>query len=383
MKAQPYFFLILSCALMFALPGCEKNDGPAIPTTKDFVGSETCASCHAQESKEFLESGHPYKISKINGAPPKIPFLPAGVSPPVGYSWNDISYTIGGYGWKMRFIDKKGYVITQVEGSQFNLGDMTQSIYGHSVANGTEKYTCGGCHTTGWQSVADGALPQDGLEGMAGAWYAPGVQCEACHGKGNIHSITKKAADILKDASTEACSACHQRRKATGDTRQQVSGGWEMHRSQVEQLLTNKHSLNGMTCNSCHNPHASTKHDARASGKGIRKTCTDCHSGPEYGVNLHFNASCIDCHMPKTVKNAISVNKYLGDAPNHNFKINTSASASYINVDAGGSWANLDQQGSTLDFACYKCHKDAEGVGGAFSKKTMSELASRAVTFHK
>jgi hypothetical protein len=36
----------------------------------------------------------------------------------------------------------------------------------------------------------------------------------------------------------------------------------------------------------------------------------------------------------------------------------------------------------TLDFACYGCHKDEDGVGGNGSMKTMQQLADKAATMH-
>ncbi|MDP1623644.1 MAG: cytochrome c3 family protein [Bacteroidales bacterium] len=378
-------FLLL-CALpaillIFGLPGCTKDDGDdvIVPTVKAFAGTESCKSCHSGIHSSYMESGHPYKLQKVSGAQPTIPFAPT-ILTPTGYTWNDLSYIIGGYGWKARFIDKNGYVITQVAGSQFNPGNLTQTIYNSAIPNGTEKYTCGRCHTTGWKSIADGGTPQDGLPGMDGNFFAGGVQCEQCHGMGNIHAVTKKKSDITLDKTTEACSQCHQRRKLNGDVKQQVSNGWEMHRSQVEQLLTNKHNLT-LTCNSCHEVHSSTVKDDLAKGNGISKTCVSCHN--TINANVHNGATCIDCHMSKTVKNAISFNKYKGDAPNHNFKINTSATATYLTTDGSGTWANLDGKGTTLDFACYSCHQDTAGVGGIYSKKTMQELATKAITFHK
>ncbi len=386
MKENKLIFQLVAIALILVLgiSSCTKedDDGVVIPTEKAYAGSESCQKCHANHYATFMESGHPYKLQKvINGAQPTIPFAPT-ILTPAGYTWNDISYIIGGYGWKARFIDKNGYNITQVAGSQFNPGNLTQSVYNSATTIGTEKYTCGSCHTTGWKSIANGGTPQDGLSGMGGSFYKGGIHCEQCHGMGNVHAITKLKADITVTNTTALCAQCHYRRFASSpqDYKQQTSGGWEMHRSQVEQLKTNKHNAT-MTCNSCHNVHASTIKNKVAKGEGIIKTCTACHT--TINANVHMGATCIDCHMPHTVKNGISYNKYMGDARNHNFKINTSATATYLTTDASGTWANADGKGSTLDFACYSCHKDAAGIGGANSAKTMQELATKAVTFHK
>ncbi|MBA4408348.1 MAG: hypothetical protein C0397_02860 [Odoribacter sp.] len=392
MKKSILILTFLFIVALIGLNSCQKDEDPiALPTTKALVGSDKCATCHKPIYDVFVESGHPYKVMKVvNGKQPAIPFMPTAIVPD-GYTWNDITYTIGGFGWKMRFIDKNGFNITQVPGSQWNPGNNSRSVYNSTIPSGTEKYTCGNCHTTGWKSVKDGGKPQDGLPGMDGEFFVGGIHCEACHGEGNVHVAAQTAKvsvpsglNVAVDKTTALCAKCHERRFATHDLKQQTSGGWEMHRSQVEQLSTNKH--NTLTCIGCHDPHASTTKDELAKGNGIKtdKTCTKCHTTSKFTTNMHYGATCVQCHMPQTVKNGISYTKYKGDAPNHNFKINTSATATYLTPDASNVvWANADKKGSTLDFVCYQCHKDADNVGGTNSMKSRAELATKAVTFHK
>ena len=91
-------------------------------TPPEYVGSEACAECHEETYDVFMDSGHPYKLTKVeNGQPPEYPFteLPG---PPDGYTWDDISYVIGGYNWKARFIDQDGFIITGDENAttQYN-----------------------------------------------------------------------------------------------------------------------------------------------------------------------------------------------------------------------------------------------------------------------
>lgn len=384
----PAFIFAVVLAIVI---GCKKETEVVLPTAKEFVGSDKCASCHQTIYNEFKESGHPYKVMKItDGKAPTIPFM-ANPLLPDNYTWNDISYTIGGFGWKMRFIDKNGYTITSTTG-QWNTENNTRSAYNSTKPIGTEKYTCGSCHTTGWKSIADGGIPQDGLPGMDGQFFTGGVHCEACHGEGNVHVAARDAKvdvpfgmDVSTDKTNNACGSCHWRRFASNDFKQSTSGGWEMHRNQIEQLSTNSH--NALTCVGCHNPHASTKHDDKATGNGIKadKTCTQCHSNSTlFATNMHYGASCTDCHMPPTVKNGINIHKYKGDAPNHNFKINTSETAVYLTADAEDKlWANADKNGTTLEFVCYQCHQDVNGDGGIASQKTRAQLTTKAITFHK
>ncbi|NIN36717.1 MAG: hypothetical protein GTO60_17125, partial [Gammaproteobacteria bacterium] len=79
-------------------------------------------------------------------------------SPPEGYTWNDVTYVIGGYNWKARFIGKDGYIITGEEGDKEFLGqyNFANPIVGTEAGwvkyhSGEKKaYNCGPCHTTGY-----------------------------------------------------------------------------------------------------------------------------------------------------------------------------------------------------------------------------------------
>lgn len=318
----------------------------------------------------------------IDNQQPSIPFTTdegLEIPTPAGYDWTNISYMIGGYGWKARFVDAEGFIITEQGDTQYNLEDGSLATYHGSDPIGTKKYDCGRCHTTHWVHVDDGGSPQDGLAGMAGQFDAGGVQCEQCHGNGEDHIITELPEYITVDRTSEACGACHYRNE---DHTIAASGGFIKHHEQFDEFITSAHSAS-LTCNSCHDPHSSVVYDAEAPGMGITKTCTECHSSSE-GFNLdgvHMNATCLDCHMPEASKSAIKKGPYQGDIKTHIFAINTAADGQFFNE--AGNLANVDGLGVTLDMICYKCHKDADGEGGDNSQKTMEALSAKAATFHK
>jgi hypothetical protein len=85
--------------------------------------------------------------------------------------------------------------------------------------------------------------------------------------------------------------------------------------------------------------------------------------------------------MPHSAKSAVAVNAYMGDIRSHIFGIDTDATKT--KADMFSEDGTLEILGATtLDFACYSCHKDADGVGGDFSMKTMAELSAKAVGIH-
>lgn len=353
------------------------GDKTKVPDTLAFVGSQACQECHTDIYDMFMESGHPYKLNKVvDGKQPVIPFTTAAgvnIPTPAGYTWSDITYMIGGYGWKARFLDSKGYIITKNPDTQYNLEDGSQVAY-TSEEIGTKKYDCGRCHTTGWKSVADGGSPQDGLEGMDGEFAFGGVHCEQCHGMGNIHAVTEDKADISVDNSALFCGGCHYR---NSDHTIAASGGFIKHHEQYDEMISGKHK--DLTCVTCHDPHASVVYDDKALGNGVTKECTECHTDAKY-AKVHNGATCIDCHMPMASKSAIKHNIHSGDIKTHIFKINTAADGKMFSDD--GSIANPNGDGVTLDFICYKCHQDENGVGGSGSQKSLTTLSLYATDFH-
>jgi len=118
-----------------AIPGPTPDSGPTpdtgllpdmaptpdvhTPTAPGYVGSATCAQCHQDHADKHAKSGHPSKITKVvNATAPTRPFdsVTGGVpDPPLGLTWADVTYVIGGFGWKARYLDKDGYLLTGTE----------------------------------------------------------------------------------------------------------------------------------------------------------------------------------------------------------------------------------------------------------------------------
>lgn len=378
--------LVLLLMITLALIGCSEDDNTVTPPAEvpdlAYVGSDRCAECHATEFANWAESGHPYKLTKIEGEAPTAlfpsfsgyPNMP--VDPPAGYDWSDISYTIGGYGWKMRWIDDDGYIITGIHENQYNFENDTWADYHFSDPTGTKKYNCGKCHTTGWVASDDEIAEnnQDGLEGLVGTFFAGGVHCEACHGMGSQHAFSQNIG-MTVDVSSDLCGRCHMR---NAEHHIAASGGFIQHHEQFDEWTHSPHnSATGPGCVDCHDPHSSVKYDTAAAGTGTTTSCTDCHT-----VEMKHNGfpNCLDCHMPMASKSAIvNMADYQGDIKTHIWKINTAA----VNktdgfFDAAGTLVQEDADGLaavTLDFACYSCHGDGAGGGGTMSAKTLQQLS--------
>lgn len=338
---------------------------------QDPDSSETCgnSSCHNDKYQAWKASGHPFILMEAERAQNRpIPL-------PEDYTWNDISYVIGGYKRKSRYLDKDGYIITQGKGAQpgntqYNYLTGEWVDYNADQPDGTLPYNCGSCHTTGWvanDNPDDTSGNQGGLPGIWGTFDEGGIHCVQCHG-GSQH------ADFgAIDSSAEACGTCHHRTAAPGsDNAIPAGGGFIKHHEQYNEFLASGAHGAFMECTSCHDPHFraefSIKEDA---------ACEDCHDdvAADYAetVMYDYQVECIDCHMPLATKSGQETGPFQGDVQTHIFRINSDPNGKMFTDD--GAFVALDNDGNaavTMDFACKRCHVTA----------SLDELGKFARDFH-
>ena len=355
-------------------PGPAGQDGLSyeLPT---FVGSAACGECHGDIYETFQRSGHPWKLTPVvDGEPPDYPFteIPA---PPENYTWDEISYVIGGYNWKARFIDQDGYIITGEDENattQYNFYneevDLGGDWVGYHAGEENLPYTCGECHTTGYTPRGN----QDGRPGLIGTWAEGGIQCEECHGPGSQHANHPLAYEMNIDRDAESCGACHVR----GPFEEvDASGGFIRHHEQYEELFQSKHIA--LDCVTCHDPHAGVVQLREAGQQTVRTTCENCHFEvaryQNNEVHEDINVECIDCHMPRIVKSAVGdPEAFTGDIRSHIMAIDPYQVGQFTE-DGTQAYSQI-----ALDFACRSCHRP-DGRG---RPKTDEELLQTAVNYH-
>ncbi|GAB4580250.1 MAG: hypothetical protein Fur0022_29890 [Anaerolineales bacterium] len=362
--------------------------GPAGPPGEDasvrleYVGAEKCGECHEEAYAKYTLSGHAANFTKIvDGQAPTYPYdsVTGGVDdPPEGYTWNDISYVIGGYGWQALFFDADGYLITNPPGetgiteyeNQYHFANeaLDENADWGSYRAGEENLPldCAGCHTTGYQTAGH----QDDLAGVVGTWVFENVQCEACHGAGNLHSSDPTGFRMVLDRTNQACGECHSRASATHI---ESANGFAQNNQQFDELYNSKHF--SLQCIACHDPHASSVYaDPNLNPtEGIRQTCETCHWENLYQNNdKHLNLDCVDCHLPSAGQSALAnLEIFTGDISSHLFSINPDPNALQFNEDGTLSMPYL-----TLNYACNNCH-------GVFATaKDAQELADMAKGYH-
>ncbi len=322
-----------------------------------------------------MKSGHPYKLNKVvDGQPPEYPFTEVP-NPPEGYTWDDISYVIGGYNWKARFIGHDGFIITGADENattQYNLynADLDMGTNWVGYHPGEEKpYNCGTCHTTGYNPEGH----QDGMEGMIGTWTEPGIRCEECHGPGSLHVENPYNWQMKVDRDAAACGDCHFR-----GTQEEVnaSGGFIRHHEQYEELFQSKHIT--LDCVTCHDPHTGVVQLRKEGLQTTRTSCENCHfqnaETQKNAAHIENNVECIDCHMPRIVKSALgNAEMFTGDIRSHLMAIDP------MQVGQFSEDGKVALSQISLDFACRHCHVD----GGVAPAKTDEELQAMAIGYHE
>ena len=330
------------------LTGCEKTTNIVESEPQSYVSSLACQACHPDLYEEFSKSGHNFILNAASLAS-KRNYYPYGgqlVGAPAGYSWDDVSYVIGGFWWKARFIDRQGYIITGDQ-AQYNLATDRWVAYETGTV---APYDCGPCHTTGYKYGGH----QGNVAGITGTWSLDGVQCERCHGPGGRHVRAPYDVRMIIDRSVTLCGECHVR----GDVSKiPAEGGFIQNYEQYNEIHSTKKI--SFACVDCHDPHVSLHRSNPTRASAIKVKCGTCHyeeaaafansSLPHYDLGT---VTCIECHMAYADKSAEGQTfRHEGDVRSHLFRINTDTSAKMFTPD--GKYANGYL---TLQYVCLRCH---------------------------
>lgn len=348
------FTIVALAVLLLVAFGCERKVTEEVvkeisPASASYLGSEACGTCHADIYSSFSRTGHPHMLNDAAkvAAGDCYPFSDVP-HPPPGTSWDDLSMVLGGFWWNAAFIDKDGYFITGAE-AEYNLADQSWSAYREGEV---APYSCASCHTTGYDASGN----QNGMEGITGTWEFKGIQCERCHGPGELHAADPHRVAMTIDRSSEACGECHYR----GDLGTiPAADGFVKDHAQFNEMSMTKHAA--LKCVDCHDVHNSLHPNNPNREMGLKLKCENCHiketasflaSGIEDHIESPFGPDCVDCHMPKTAKAAVAAGTYEGDVHSHLWRINTDVDAEMFNED--GTLANGYL---TVEYTCLQCHR--------------------------
>lgn len=365
---------------------------------QDYAGSESCKNCHSTAHTNWKQSGHPYKLQKLQGGnPPVYPVLTSqkmvgtvvnyqlksGIpNAPDGLTWNDIGFVLGGYHSNARFLDKEGYIIYG-NNRQYNLPTNKWVAYtSGSLTKATYSYSCYKCHTTGASKTKTAEFQQ--YPGIEGSWIETGIGCEGCHGPAKAHTTNPSTKPPKEGLNT--CNNCHARDRNDGTTTypwnqrvewqprtvNNINTGFIRHREQGDMMLASKHGKTGFTCVTCHDSHKGVYFDLGGLKESAK--CETCHLNHFITGHdpLQTKAECTDCHMPFAARNGDQLTPYISEQSTHYWKILTDPKTMFDNLDDINStttppvtykFIKVDANGIsglTLDYTCIQCHTNKD-----------------------
>lgn len=328
-----------------------------------YSGSSSCAECHQAEHQVWKESLHRKMMRAVSEQDAVIAdFNDDDV--PTSFRLDDVKWVIGSK-WQQQFMGHDGHTETLLPGA-WNVATSswkTQSWDGWTEPQPLQR--CHGCHTVGLDTESGEFVePGIGCESChgAGEWHVisegtsdihtglEAEQCGQCHARGRssdgslFYPNTFRPGSDLEEVFTEWEPDYLQNSSAWWGNgrerkRHQEYTAWKVggHANALKVLQEDYdgrfgpldsdclvcHSAeatlntvtdpiqiaeakNGVTCSVCHNVHGNLDE--------LRIECDRCHTqGAYYHKNESFsdhipcppeaNLQCVDCHMPKTVRN--------------------------------------------------------------------------------
>jgi len=333
-----------------------------------YVGDEACVACHADvvhsyhQTAHFLTSQRPsaetipgsfapgqnvlktanadlhFRMEKrvVDG---KTEFTETAVfgAPPATHERTEaIAFVVGSGGKGQTYLYWDDDLLFELPVSYWrNVGWVNSPGYRDGVAEFDRPIIprCLECHATVFESLN---FPENRY---AATGMVLGIGCEKCHGPGRAHveaetkqpggaagrSAILNPARFARERQMDLCAWCH---AGQGDALAPVfsykpgeplekyirlpvpdpNAPPDVHDNQVAMLERSRcFQASGMTCLTCHNPHA-TQHDVAA----FSRVCLSCHK-PESATFARADHpvtnDCVDCHMPKLKTNLIVFNE--------------------------------------------------------------------------
>ena len=325
--------------------------------TVKYVGKEQCKNCHVDIYNSYIQTGMGKSISSATKFSSNLSDYPLAIYDSIKDFyylplWKNDSLWLREYRLKsgdtVHKIEKKvDYIIGSGHHTNSHLfeinGYLHQMPYTYYTQDSVEdlppgyengnnsrfsreiNFECISCHN---------AYP-DHVKGSNNKFnHIPsGIDCERCHGPGELHVKQKSLGDIIdtskyidysivnpsklsRDLQFDVCQRCHLQGTAVlhdNKTFKDFKPGMHLNHfidvylpkykdddgfimaSHVERLKQSECFKNSdMTCVNCHNPHKSVQ---TLSDNYFDKKCMDCHKLCEEDKNI---ANCSSCHMPNS-----------------------------------------------------------------------------------
>lgn len=417
--------LIFVLEIIYLLVSCSSRE-PILDeelrklTDDDYVGSQTCQSCHPQEFSEWQFSHHDQAMMEADDHSVK----------------GDFNTTFASQGVTSRFYKKGGKYYVNTEGADGNYHDY-EVVYTYGISPLQQyivKFPDGKlqCLRTAWDVEKNewfDLYPNDSID--AGEWihWTGGglnwntmcsdchstnvhknfdeaseifnttfsiinVACEACHGPGKKHVDWVSSPDyngtgygekvqlyltssLTSKQQVDQCARCHSRRVQHTEAFNHEGEYMDHYTPEILRdniyfpdgqirdevyvygsFVQSKMYQNGVKCTDCHNPHSL---ELKAIGNAL---CSQCHVKEKYDTpDHHFHAintegsACVSCHMPGRT--------YMGNdfRRDHSFRVPRPDLSVIYNTPN----------------ACNQCHEDRSA---AWAAESIKELFGPERKFH-
>ncbi len=354
---------------------------------KEYVGSKTCSRCHLKYYEGWKTTLHSKMEQEVIPHGPNITVKGnfSQKDPIRTFELEDVDLVVGSR-FKQRYSKKIGddwYMLP----AQWNVKAKKWVKYhpkndwwakeGNYSKEWDQRPTsklCEGCHTVGFNIETKEPIERN-------------IACESCHGPGSLHIKSKNKKDIVNpirlnhERGNMICFQCHMSgrppkgefetyawpvgykpgedlkkywnyAKPTGTTGYEMWAEGYAHKNRVQgnTFIRSEMYHAGVSCFTCHDPHGSRHASFTVKSTRGNSLCLTCHgensseavftkslSEHTHHAPESTGSKCIECHMPKTGKNA---NKW--DARDHSFTFISPVSTKKSGVPNG----------------CNNCHND-------------------------
>jgi len=418
-------------AVIIALLDLLSSDSAAIARSAapDYVGSGSCAACHADQTGAWRGSHHDLAWTlpgedTVFGDFDNAEFVHDGVTTRFRRAGDrPVIETEGGDGRVQAFpvvgvagvAPLQQYILETEPGrlQSFDVvWDVANRLWYHLYADQhlppgdglhwTGPYKnwnarCAECHATGFEKRFDPATQR-----YASRQAEIGVGCEACHGPGEAHlrwaeapeafdpqsatSLSAKGLTIAFAGDTpqneiEQCAGCHARREPFGDGNP-LPGTAFADAYRLSLLREGLYHVDGSILDEVYVYGSFLQ--SKMHQRGVR--CTDCHDPHNARLRLDGNAVCTQCHSPAANPRFPSLRKADYDGEAHHFHDPGSAAAAckachmiertYMGIDGRRDHSfRIPRPDLSVETgapnACTDCHRDRDAAWAA------AELAKR------
>jgi len=330
-----------------------------------YVGMETCRSCHTDIHATYIHTGMGQSFDRATPAKSAATYGPHAI---VYDTVNDLYYKpffrdsalfilefrLEGGDTVHKRLEKVSYIVGSGQHTNSHIVDFNGYVYQAPITYYTQEKRwdlapgfdelnerfdrfltaeCITCHNH-YPQLVEGSINKY-------AQMPRGIECERCHGPGEIHVREKLAGQIVdtatqidytivnprklpRDLQMDLCQRCHLQGVAVleddktffdfkpGMPLNQVmnvflprfsnSSDKFIMASQADRLrLSPCYQMSEMTCLTCHNPHRSVKETGKAQ---YNRACQNCHAtqtcSAPVATRQAMSDDCSGCHMPRS-----------------------------------------------------------------------------------